>query len=86
MQTTKTCPVSGKNFEIPDEDHDFYKKMSLPAPTLCPEERWKRRMRWRNDRVFYQRKCDLTGRDIISQYRPEMPFPVYHQSVWWPMI
>jgi len=40
-------------------------------------------MTWRNDRTFYHRKCDLSGKQIISIYPEKTPFPVYHQSQWY---
>jgi hypothetical protein len=52
-------------------------------PTLCPEERLKRRMIYRNFGTFYNRKCDATGKPIISMYHQDQPFPVYENSYWW---
>jgi hypothetical protein len=40
----RTCAVSGQSFEITDEDLKFYEKMGVPIPTLCPEERQRRRI------------------------------------------
>ncbi len=74
------------------EDLDFYEKVSpvfngkkelIPPPTLCPDCRVQRRMAWRNDRVFYHRMSDLSGKPIISIYSPGTPFPVYHQNEWY---
>ena len=79
----KTCVVSGKEFEITDEDLKFYEKMGVPAPTLCPEERERRRLAFRNERSLYNRKCDATGEKIISIYSGEKPFPVYCPEYWW---
>ena len=55
----------------------------MPAPTLCPECRERRRLAWRNERNLYRRTCDLTGRDVISVYSPDKPFTVYEQGEWW---
>lgn len=57
--------------------------MNVPTPTLCPSERAKRRMAWRNERVLYERKCSATGADLISIYPPNTPFPVYDNKYWW---
>lgn len=32
---------------------------------------------------MYKRKCDLSGKEIISVYSPDKPYPVYDQKVWW---
>jgi len=79
----QTCSVSGKKFEITDDDLKFYEKMDVPPPTLCPQERQRRRLAWRNPRTLYKRKCDATGENIISIYSPDKPFPVYAPASWW---
>jgi len=78
----KICTVSGQAFEVTDQDIKVYERLGLPMPTLCPDERNRRRMCWRNDRVFYKRKCDLTGQPIVSIYPEGAPFPVYEHKVW----
>lgn len=74
-----------------DKDLAFYdkvsplfngKKYSIPSPTLCPDERTRRRLSWRNERVFYRRKCDKTGKEVVSLYAPNKPFVVYDQHFW----
>ena len=85
----KTCRVSGTKFPIYQSDLDFYdkisptfdgKKFQIPTPTLCPEERHRRRMAWRNERTLYKRKCDASEKQIISVYSPESPYTVYDQK------
>jgi hypothetical protein len=65
----KKCAVSGKEFPIYQSDIDFYAKISptfngkrypIPTPTLCPEERQRRRLMFRNERKLYKRTCDAT--------------------------
>src|SRR3989344_4452282 len=86
------CTQCSAPFEITDSDLAFYetvspafngKKELIPPPTLCPDCRVQRRMAWRNDRTFYHRKCDLTGKQIISIYPENSPLTVYHQSGWY---
>lgn len=78
----KICAVSGREFEIMNDDLIFYEKMGAPVPTLCPEERQRRRISYRNFRSLYQRKCDATGKSLISMYHAEQPFPVYENEYW----
>jgi hypothetical protein len=80
---TKQCAVSGQEFVITDEDQAFYKKMGVPLPTLCPEERRLRRSSIRNDLYLYNRKCDKTGKSIISMYAPGAPYVIYETNEWW---
>ncbi len=79
----KTCANCASEFEIAPEDFDFYKKISVPAPTWCPECRMKRRFMWRNERNLYRRKCALTGKDIITCFAPDSKVAVYDRDVWW---
>lgn len=89
----KTCKQCSKEFVVEDEDLEFYKKMSptfdgkvfeLPAPTLCPECRDIRRLSFRNERSLYSRKCDKTGKNIVSIYSPDKTdYKVYEISEWY---
>ncbi len=58
-------------------------KIKVPTPKLCPEERQRRRLLFRNERKLYKRKCDATGENIISIYSPDKNITVYNQDFWW---
>lgn len=77
------CRWCSADFEIYPEDLAFYKKQGVTTVTLCPDCRQMRRSMFRNERNLYHRKCDLTGKQIISIYAPESPFKVYEQELWW---
>lgn len=88
----KICRISGKEFVITDKDLEFYekispifggKKYSIPSPTLCPEERMRRRLSWRNERKLYHGKCAKTGNQIISIYSHDKDYTVYDPKIWW---
>ncbi|MBT3704641.1 hypothetical protein HOG17_02560 [Candidatus Peregrinibacteria bacterium] len=81
--TTKTCPLTNKQFTIDPEDLAFYKKQGVPPPTLCPDERQRRRLMFRNERNLYPRKDSMTGETIISRWTDDTPFPVYDSKNWW---
>jgi len=78
----KTCQNCKKDFTIEPDDFSFYEKIKVPPPTFCPECRYIRRLLDRNEYNLYKRKCDATGKSIISIYRPEALFPVYEQEYW----
>ena len=89
MQQCKQCQSP---FEVTDKDREFYKRISpvfggkrylIPEPTLCPDCRRQRRLSFRNERTLYNRKCDHSGRNIISIYSPESPHTVYASELWW---
>jgi hypothetical protein len=59
------------------------RKYEIPPPTLCPDCRQRRRLVFRNERFLYRRKCDASGKNIVSMYSEDKPFPVYSASRWW---
>ncbi len=88
----RTCAVSWTEFPIYSSDDAFYAKISptfdgkkfpIPRPTLCPEERQRRRLLFRNERKLYKRKCDATWESIVSIYSPDKAYTVYHKDYWW---
>ncbi len=89
MSTCGHCKI---NFQISDKEKEFLKKVAptiggkrfeIPEPKLCSECRRQRRYAFRNDRNLYKRKCDKTGKPIISVHHPKKPYPVYAIDVWW---
>ncbi len=79
----KTCSQCHSSFEIFPEDRAFYEKMEVPEPTFCPLCRMQRRLSYRSERFLYHRKCDLTGKQIISTYPHDSKWPVYNIDDWW---
>ena len=78
----KICANCKQDFTIEPDDFGFYEKINVPPPTFCPECRYIRRLLDRNEYNLYRRKCDATGKNIISIYREDLPFPVYEQEYW----
>ena len=78
----KICAVSGKEFEVTSDNVAFYEKMGVPVPTLCPEERNRRRLLFRNERKLYWRTCDATGKKTLSIYSPDKDYVVYDPKYW----
>lgn len=79
----KQCRKCSVIFEITPEDIEFYNKIDVPSPTLCPDCRAARRCVFRNERFLYKRNCDFTKKNLISMYAPEKPHKVYAVDVWW---
>jgi hypothetical protein len=59
------CRASGNIFPIDAIDQAFYAKLGVPAPTLCPPERMRRRWAWRG-KDFYIRRCDGCKQPTMS--------------------
>ncbi|MFA4930969.1 MAG: hypothetical protein WC570_03850 [Patescibacteria group bacterium] len=77
----RVCRFSGQKFYVRSEDIDFYKKMGVPLPTLCPDERLRRKFANCSTGMFYNVSA-ATGERIISMYPPEWKFEVYEPSYW----
>jgi hypothetical protein len=81
------CKQCKSGFEITDVERDFFGRISpkfggevveMPLPTYCPDCRNQRRMMFRNDRSFYNRKCDSTGDKFVALYPEDSPYKIYH--------
>ena len=88
----KQCKQCAAQYEITQEDLDFYDKVSpefnwkkyqLQNPLCCPTCRQQRRLVFRNERKLYKRKCNATWKSIISIYSPDSSYIVYSQKEWW---
>ena len=82
-QQIKQCKNCEQKFIIEPDDFEFYKKMKVPSPSLCPWCRQQRRMLFRNFKTLYKRNSDLSGHSMISMYAPQSPFKVWTHEEWW---
>ncbi len=91
MSQRAICRISWKEFEITDQEIALLEKLSpviggekfsLPLPTLCPEERRRRRLVFKNYFSLFKRK-DESWKTIISIYPPDAKRTVYSQPYWW---
>ncbi len=82
---TRQCKKCAQNFEIFKEDIDFYHKLRVPPPTLCPDCRKQRRLAFSNNTTFYKRKCDAPGHseEFISLFPLNLEWKVYDHGYWW---
>lgn len=95
----RICRVSGSEFPIFQSEIDFLAKISptfagirfdIPLPTLCPQERERRRWMHRNERHYYRTICAFTGEPTVSLFTPDKPRKVYKNKIrfsdkWDPM-
>ncbi|MBT6068936.1 hypothetical protein HOG48_04225 [Candidatus Peregrinibacteria bacterium] len=79
---TRECRRCTVEFHITDRDQAFYDKIGVPRPTLCHNCRQQRRLAQGNQLYLYKKKCDLTGKEIISNFHPDSPFKVYDMEAW----
>lgn len=80
---TRICRISKEPFVLSDAELAHYARMDVPPPTISPLERLRALMATRNEWKLYRRKCDATGKEIISAYPPDSSFTVYNNATWW---
>ena len=61
-------------FRIIPQELQFYRKMNLPLPRLCPNCRHYARMRFRNPWKLWHRKCQCNGQKLETSYQ-------YHNTI-----
>ena len=76
------CEDCKKNYQIQKAELKFYKKMGLPIPRTCPDCRHAERMKLRNPRKLWNRKCDKCGIKIQTTFAPERPEKVYCEKCY----
>ncbi len=64
------CEISWKPFRIIRQELAFYRKHSLPIPKRHPDVRHMDRMKMRNPRKLFEKKCDKCKKDMITTYAP----------------
>ncbi|EKE29831.1 MAG: hypothetical protein ACD_2C00091G0017 [uncultured bacterium (gcode 4)] len=57
-------------------------KFAIPKKTICEDCVQRRLFIFRNERKLYKNKSSLSGKDMISIYSPDKPYPVYTQEEW----
>lgn len=77
------CRISGRPFEITDEELEFTRRMGVPAPTLHPDERAQRRMAFANQRALFHRVCAGSGKKVITNATPEAQTVIYDIEFWY---
>lgn len=78
----KKCRECSCEAVITDWDMHFYEKFDVPVHTLCPDCRRQKRLAQMNQINLFQRKCDATHENIISNYPPDSGYKVFKQEYW----
>lgn len=57
--------------------------LDVPPPKKDHFKIWQILMSHRNELELYRRKCDFSGKEIISAYPSDSQFQVYSNEIWW---
>lgn len=77
----RSCRLSGQKFYVRPEDIVFYKKIGVPLPTLCLDERLRKKFAFSSAQLFYN-TSDKTGNKIVSMYPPDNKYKIYEHKIW----
>ncbi|MBT4917302.1 hypothetical protein HON58_02575 [Candidatus Peregrinibacteria bacterium] len=77
------CKRCSQEYEVTEKDCEFYEKVSVPEPKLCPECRQQRRFAYRNEWGLHKAKCSNCSCDMISMFDPALEYNVYCPKCWW---
>lgn len=67
------CEMTGKNFRVIPQELKFYKRMKLPMPRRCPDQRYLDRLAKRNPRTLWKRNCSECSVELQTSYAPDRP-------------
>ena len=76
------CDVSGKPYKIMPQELAFYLKNNIPIPSVGFFERHKARLKMRNPRKLFDRKCDMCKKEMKTTYAPDRPERVYCEECY----
>ncbi len=65
------CEITGKPFKIIEQELNFYRRFNLPLPSVHPDERHNRRLKFRNPVMLNKKQCFFGDKEIITTYPPE---------------
>jgi len=71
-------------FKIIPDEYQFYKRMNLPLPHLCPNCRYYQRLKQRNPLKLWHRKCMKEGctNEFETSYSPDRPEIIYCEKCY----
>ncbi len=76
------CQETNIPFRIVRQELDFYRKKKIPLPHVHPNTRHLQRMQRRNPRKLWVRRCEKTGKEILSTFSPERPEIIYSEDAY----
>ena len=71
------CKQTKRPYKIVRPELQFYRKMQIPIPRLCPDARHAQRLQLRNPRMLWRRSCDTCDAAFETSYAPARPERVH---------
>jgi hypothetical protein len=82
---TRKCLQCNLDFEVLDNDIEFFKRFQVPPPKMCPDCRRQRRYAFANYTTLFKRECNAPNHHekLISSIPENTKFPVYDFEYYW---
>lgn len=71
-----------KRYKIDGMELKFYRNQNIPIPLKCHDCRYSDRLKLRNSRKLYDRKCDKCALNIKTTYAPDREEKVYCEKCY----
>ena len=77
----KICKQCNKEFDS-TKGAQAAVEHGISEPVYCRLCSWQRKLAFENEYNVYKRKCDATGKGIVSVYKEDVLFPVFERNYW----
>ncbi len=64
------CEITQKPFKIIPQELEFYRRLDIPLPSVHPDERHARRLKFRNPMIIRKRMCYFGDKEVDTTYLP----------------
>ncbi len=76
------CKISGKEFNVSEIEKSLREKLGVPIPEKLSKYIFQELAAFWPHFAIHKRKCDATGKDIISVFDEDCPYPVWYREYW----
>ncbi len=76
------CEKSKEHFSLSPFELALRKKLNAPLPLTHPKVTFQNLLAFWQHFAIHRRKCDLSGKDIISVFPEDCAYPVWHRDDW----
>lgn len=76
------CEQCRKNYRIIPRELEFYQRLSIPLPHLCPDCRHARRLSARGPNKLWDRQCAKCSMPFQTNYAPDRPEILYCEKCY----
>ncbi len=76
------CTQCTKNYRVIPRELEFYDRLAIPLPDLCPDCRHARRISARGPNKLWKRECAKCKKEVETSYPPDQSEMIYCESCY----